>query len=55
MKIFAVYSGLKLSKRPEWLDDFRKKYDDPYEYHIILKQPSYIKKEQQELDIKDKL
>ncbi|MFZ2523318.1 MAG: 2'-5' RNA ligase family protein [Minisyncoccia bacterium] len=42
MKIFVVYAKVKLTKKPEWLDGFRSKYDKPYEYHITLKQPCVL-------------
>jgi len=42
MRIFAVYSSLHLDRKPAWLDDFRARYDEPYEYHITLKQPCYV-------------
>lgn len=41
-KIFAVWCKVELTKKPAWLDDFRLKYDLPYEYHVTLKQPCYI-------------
>jgi 2'-5' RNA ligase len=42
MKIFAVYAKVKLTDPPAWLDSFRRKYDDPYDYHVTLKQPCRI-------------
>lgn len=42
MKIFAVYTNLKFVDKPAWLDDFRAKYDKPYEFHITLTQPRII-------------
>ena len=42
MKVFAVYAKVELTKKPDWLDNFRRKYDEPYEYHITLKQPCII-------------
>ncbi len=42
MKIFCVYAKVELTDKPEWLDAFRAKYDQPYEYHITLKQPCNI-------------
>lgn len=54
MKIFAVYAKLDLVKKPDWLDDFRLKYDKPYFFHLTLKQPCFI--EEPEIPvIKDKL
>jgi len=46
MKIFAVYARVKLLKKPDWLDDFRFKYDDRYDFHVTLKQPCFINEEQ---------
>lgn len=43
MIIFAVQTNLEISKKPEWLDAYRAKYDDlRYEYHVTLKQPCII-------------
>ena len=42
MKIFAVYSRLIFTKKPDWLDAFKNKYNYPYAYHVTLKQPTYI-------------
>lgn len=53
-KIFAVYANVILIKKPDWLDDFREKYDEKYDFHITLKQPSFIKTEQV-TDVKNKL
>lgn len=36
-KIFSISSDFQLIKKPDWLDDFRKKYDQPYSYHVTLK------------------
>jgi hypothetical protein len=46
MKIFAVYSDVKLTRKPAWLDAFRARFDELYEYHITLKQPCFIQDEQ---------
>ncbi len=54
MKIFAIYSNVKLDKKPDWLDEFRKKYDKPYEFHITLKQPCYIE-EDKVSELKEKI
>lgn len=40
--VFSVVLHFALDDKPDWLDDFRKKYDKPYEYHITLKYPTYI-------------
>ena len=42
MKIFAVYATVDLTYKPVWLDAYRAAYDQPYPYHITLKQPCYI-------------
>lgn len=53
MKFFAIYTTVKIINKPDWLDDFRSKfdleynpetghYDDPYEMHITLAQPRFI-------------
>lgn len=54
MKIFVVTADVELTSRPEWLDDFRNRYDKPYQYHITLKQPCSVN-ENQVGEIKDKL
>lgn len=41
-KIFAIYARVKLIKKPVWLDDFCKKYNQPYDYHITLVQCRFI-------------
>jgi len=42
MKIFAVYFRINLTNKPDWFNDFRKKYDDPYDLHLTLIQPRHI-------------
>lgn len=42
MKIFYISAKVELTKKPEWLDGFREKYDKPYKYHVTLKQPCNI-------------
>lgn len=53
MKYFAIYSTVKLLNQPDWLDNFRQKYDleynpvtnnycNPYEIHITITQPRFI-------------
>ncbi len=42
MKIFALYTKFDLTSGPPWLDEFRKKYDEPWDLHITLKQPCFI-------------
>ena len=39
------YAKVELTKKPNWLDDFRSKYDEPYEYHVTLKQPCVIEED----------
>lgn len=46
MKIFAVYSTLSFTKKPDWLDAFGDKYNYPYTYHVTLKQPTYIQEDE---------
>jgi 2'-5' RNA ligase len=41
-KIFNVVAEFELDKKPDWLDDFRKKYDKPYHYHITFKNNTYF-------------
>lgn len=48
MKVFAVYANVELTDKPSWLDDFRKEYDEPWDFHVTLKQPCFIK--ESELD-----
>lgn len=36
-KIFNIMAEFDLDKKPDWLEDFRAKYDKPYKYHIVLK------------------
>lgn len=46
MKIFAIYCNIQLTKKPDWLDDFKNKYNYSYDYHITLKQPTYIEEDE---------
>ena len=41
-KIFAVYAEVEIPNIPDWLVEFRKKYSEPYDFHITLKQPVFI-------------
>lgn len=41
-KFFAIYANIKLTKKPEWLDGFRTKYDKPGDYHVTLKQHCFV-------------
>ncbi|MBI2645088.1 2'-5' RNA ligase family protein [Candidatus Uhrbacteria bacterium] len=44
MKIFALYTNITLTKKPDWLDDFLKKYQ-PHGLHVTLIQPRFIKED----------
>lgn len=54
MKLFAVYCLVDLVNKPDWLDEYRRKYDKPYDFHVTLKQPCYIE-ESQIPSLKEKL
>ncbi len=41
-KIFHIAAELDLTKKPDWLDDFRVKYDKPYPNHITLKTNTFF-------------
>lgn len=49
MKFFALYFRLELKQRPFWFDEFRIKYDEPYDLHVTLIQPRYIEESEQGL------
>jgi 2'-5' RNA ligase len=53
-KIYAVYCRIKLVSQPDWLDNFREKYDEKYDFHLTLKQAAHIEEGQLE-DIKKRL
>jgi 2'-5' RNA ligase len=42
MKIFALYTNLKLKEKPAWFDEFTEKYGAWWEPHITLCQPRHI-------------
>jgi GrpB-like predicted nucleotidyltransferase (UPF0157 family)/2'-5' RNA ligase len=42
IKIFALYTRVKLTQKPEWLDDFRKRFNQAYDIHVTFIQPRYI-------------
>lgn len=42
---FQISADFELKKKPDWLDDFRAKYDLPYDYHITFKTTTYFKDE----------
>ncbi len=44
MKVFLLTLEFELEEKPKWLDRFRIKYDEPFNYHITLKLPTLIKK-----------
>ena len=46
MKIFAVYLSIDLTKKPDWLDDFRKQNNAWFGLHITLIQPRFIEDDQ---------
>src|ERR1035437_6657219 len=54
MKMFSINAKVNLTQKPSWLDDFRSKYDKPYEWHVTLKQACIILDDQVSI-IKDKL
>lgn len=53
MKKFAVYSKVKLTKKPTWLNRFKKDYLKE-DWHITLKQTCWIK-DRQVCDIQNKI
>lgn len=42
MKIVSVYAHIKLLQKPGWLENFRKKYNNPFDYHVTLKQMFFV-------------
>lgn len=54
MKMFSINAKVNLTQKPSWLDDFRTKYDKPYEWHITLKQACIIQDDQVSI-IKERL
>jgi 2'-5' RNA ligase len=44
MKIFFLALEFELDEKPNWLDGFRIKYDEPFNYHLTLKYATFIKK-----------
>lgn len=36
MKIYSIAATINLENKPRWLDDFRKKYDKPYDFHLTF-------------------
>jgi len=45
-RIYAVYCKVTLTHQPIWLDEFRLRFDKPYDFHLTLKQAATIKLEQ---------
>ncbi len=45
MKIFAIYTKLVLIIKPDWLDEFREQYHQPWDWHVTLKQPCFIEED----------
>ena len=43
MKIFFLALEFELDEKPNWLDGFRIKYDEPFNYHLTLKYGTLIK------------
>lgn len=54
MKVYAVYARVEIIDKPDWLEDFRRKYQNVYDYHVTFKQPAYID-EAQLSDIQQRL
>lgn len=54
MKIFAVYLSITLTKKPEWFDEFRDKYQGTKILHVTLIQPRYVQEDEIE-NIKKKI
>ncbi len=43
MKYFHISAEFDLLDKPAWLDEFRRRYDVAYAYHVTLKNPTEIK------------
>lgn len=54
MKTIAIFCKVIIEPKLDWLDSFRAKYDEAYDYHITLKQACYVD-ESSVADIKAKL
>lgn len=46
VKIFAIYGRVEIPNAPDWLEAFREKYNNQFEYHVTLKQPCYFHESQ---------
>jgi len=42
---FQISADFELKSKPDWLDDFRSKYDLPYDYHITFKAKTHFRSE----------
>jgi 2'-5' RNA ligase len=42
MKAFSIVCNFDLKDKPVWLDEFREKYDAEIEYHVTLKNTTYL-------------
>lgn len=54
MKIFAIYSSIHLTQKPDWLEPFYAKHNSSPAYHVTLKQSCFLE-ESDIKDVKDKL
>jgi 2'-5' RNA ligase len=45
MRAFYITTDFSLTVKPDWLDSFRTKYDDPGSYHVTLKNAVLYKEE----------
>ena len=41
-RVYYIAAEFELKEKPEWLDGFRAKYDDPLRYHVTLRGPAYF-------------
>jgi len=41
-RMFNIAAEFGLTRKPDWIDNFRKKYDKPYHCHITLRTNSYF-------------
>ncbi len=41
-QFYAIYGTVKLVDEPNWLKKFRMMYDQPFDFHITLKQSAFI-------------
>ncbi len=44
MKAFSLTLEFELEEKPKWLDRYRIKYDEPFNFHLTLKYLTLIKK-----------